>query len=89
MFFGSNLHLIAPFEAFLTGFCTEFCCASFVFSSPGADCFTPRWIFGPQIRFWDFQVDILARGRFWGPEKHSFARKGFPGEDTGEIPTPK
>ena len=96
MFFGPNLHLIGLFEAFEAGFCTEICCASFVFSSPGADFWTPGPILGPwvgigdpQIRFGDFQVDILARGRFWGPEKHSYARKGFSGEDTGESPSPK
>ena len=95
MVFGANLHLIGPFEAFQAGFCTEFCCASFVFLSPGAGFWTPGQNFGPrsgiwnpQVRFQDFQVDILARGRFWGPEKDTFARKGFSGEDTWESPTP-
>ena len=71
------------------GFAQNFGAHLSYFHAPG-QIFGPRvGIWDPQIRFWDFRVDILARGRFWGPKKDSFARKGFSGEDTGESPTPK
>ena len=43
----------------------------------------------PLVRFWDFQVDIVGRGRFGGPKKDTFARKGFSGGDAGESVLPK
>ena len=54
MVFGPNLHLIGPFEAFEAGFCTEFQCASFVFSHPGAE-------------FWTLGQNLGPRGRHFGP----------------------
>ena len=52
--FGRNLDLIGPFELFPAGFSTEFQRASFVFSCPGADFWTP----GRNLR---------PRGRHFGP----------------------
>ena len=66
MFFGRNLHLIAPFEAFLTGFCTEFCCASFVFSRPGADFWTPGRNLGPPDQILGFPGRHFGPGTFLG-----------------------
>ena len=86
MFFGRNLHLIAPFELFPAGFCTEFQRASFVFSRPRADVWTPGQNLGPRGRHVGPGTFL---DQFWGSEKHTFARKGFCGEDTGESPTPK
>ena len=86
MFFGRNLHLIGPFDLFPAGFSTEFQRASFVFLRPRADFRTPGQNLGPRGRH-------FGLGTFWGqllgPEKYSFARIGFFGEDTGESPTPK
>ena len=48
MVFGPNLHLMAPFELLEAGFCTEFRHASFVFSRPEADFWTPDLNFGIQ-----------------------------------------
>ena len=81
MVFGPNLHLMAPFEALEAGF--------WYFQGPGL--IWGAWVgnWDPQVRFWDFHVDNVGRGRFGGPKKDTFARKGFSGEDTGESPTPK
>ena len=61
MVFDPNLHLIGPFEAFEAGFCTECCCASFVFLSPGADFWTPGRNLGPKNQILGFP------GRHFGP----------------------
>ena len=54
------MHLIGPFEAFEAGFCTEFCCASFVFLSPGAVLGTPGWNVGTP------RSDLgISRSTFW------------------------
>ena len=59
---------MAPFEAFETGCCTEFCCASFVFLSPGADFWTLGPIFGPQVGILEPPDQILGfPGRHSGP----------------------
>ena len=59
--------------------------ASFVFSCPGAD-------FGAQDRILDPQVNILARGPFWGqtwvPEKVNLRRNYFVVAIQGKFPNP-
>ena len=67
------------------GFCMVFQRASFDFSCPGAD-------FGAQNRILDPQVDILARGPFWGqkwvPKKVNLQRKHFVMAAQGKFPNP-
>ena len=71
MVFGPNLHLIGPFEAFDVGFCTDFCCASFVCLSPGADFWTPGQNLGPPDQIWGFPGRHSGPGTFLGaPQKY-------------------
>ena len=58
MFFGRNLHCMAPFAILRAGFCMVFQRASFVFSCPGVDVGAAGPIVGPR-------VNMLARGRFF------------------------
>ena len=58
MFFGHNLHYVAPFDFSRAGFCMEFRSASFVLPCP-------RVNLAARIGFWDPQVNILACGCFW------------------------
>ena len=89
MAFGPNLHLMAPFEALEAGFCTEFAAHLLYFQSPEQIWGARVGNWDPQVRFWDFQVDIVGRRRFWGPKKDTLARKGFSGGDAGESFLPK
>ena len=99
MVFGHNLHLMAPFDAFLTPFCTEFCRTSFVFLSPRADFWTLDQNFGPQIRIWDPGSDCrIFRQTFWagdrfgpilGSQKSDFVRETFFGGAVGKNSSPK
>ena len=92
MFFGSNLHLIAPFDAFLTGFCTEFCCASFVFSSPGADLLPPGWKLGAPDQILGFPSRHSGPGTVLGdfgvPKKMVLRGKDFLVRMQGSPPHP-
>ena len=58
MFFGHNVHLMAPFELIPVGFCIIFRRASFSFFGPGAKIWAQIWP-GPR-----FGVNILTWGRF-------------------------
>ena len=85
MLFGHNLHAIAPFEAFLTAFCTEFCRASFVVSCPRAEFWTPDQIpgfsgrhFGPGTILGSKKKWFCERSIFWwGGREKSYIKK-FP-----------
>ena len=59
MVFGHNLRYMALFDFSRAGFCMFFRRASFVFSCPGR-------ILEAGVGFWKPEVDILARGRFFG-----------------------
>ena len=59
MVFGHNFHYMAPFGIPRPGFCMVFQPASFAFHARGE-----TFEHGDQIL--DPQVDILARGPFWG-----------------------
>ena len=53
MFFGHNLHHMAPFDFSRAGFCMEFRRTSFVFPCPGVDLGGPDQIFEtPRSTFW-------------------------------------
>ena len=75
MVFGSNLHLMAPFEALEAGFCTEFCCASFVFSRPGADLGSPGRKLGPPSQIWGFPGRHCGTETFLGSPKRYFCEE--------------
>ena len=72
---GPNLHLVAPFEALEVGFCTEFCCTSFVFSSPGANFGSPGRKLGPPGQVWGFPGRHCGTGMFWGSRKRYFCEE--------------
>ena len=92
MVFGHYLHLMAPFEALEAGFCTDFCCASFVCSRPGADFWTPGRNFGPQNQILGFPGRHSGPGTFLGefgvPKKVVLQGKDFLVRIQGNPPRP-
>ena len=86
MVFGHNLRYMAPFGFSRAGFCMVFRRASFVFSGLGTDFGGRGRILEPRGRHFGPETFL---GRFWGPEKDSFAEEGFCGEDSGESILPK
>ena len=92
MFFGRNLHLRGPFEAFEAGFCTECWCASFVFLGPLADFWAPGWNLGPPDQILGFPGRHSGPGTFSGdlgvPEKMVLRGKDFLVRMQGNPPRP-
>ena len=68
MFFGHNLHYMAPFGNPRTAFCMVFQRASFVFSCPGADFWAQDQILDLGSTFWPGDLFGLNNG----PEKKWF-----------------
>ena len=75
MVLGPNLHLMALFEALEAGFCTEFCCASFVFSSLGANFGSPGRKLGPPGQILGFPGRHYGTGTFLGSQKRYFGEE--------------
>ena len=67
MFFGHNLHYMAPFVFSRAGFCMVFRCASFVFSCPGTDFGGQGQILEARVRFWRPGSDFGSPGQHFGP----------------------
>ena len=74
MFFGPNLHLMAPFEALEAGFCIEFRRASFVFSNPRADFGSPSRKLGPPGQILGFPGRHCGTGTCLGSRKKMLLR---------------
>ena len=85
MFFGHNLRYMAPFAFSRAGLCMVVGAHLLFFHARGR-------ILEAGVGFWNPEVDILARGRFWGdsgvPKKIVLQRNDFVGRIQGDPSCP-